>query len=145
VLIAKQNIQETIMTEYLQVQIGENSLIKIRVDNTDLTIRENTSGSGFEDVGTGKIQETLRKTAETVTTVSSDVFNETMSTVQALAYGFQRKLDDMKDQTSLDEASVEFGLAIDGKGNVGVAELGGLAHFKISLKWKVTSHSQKEG
>jgi hypothetical protein len=133
------------MTEYLQVQVGENSLIKIRVDSTIPIISESKPGSGFEDVGTGKIQETLQKTAETVTTVSSDVFNETMGTVQALAYGFQKKLDDMKDQTNLDEASVEFGLAIDGKGNVGVVELGGLAHFKISLKWKVTPHSQKEG
>lgn len=118
------------MPNYIQVPINNHGSIKIKIAPVSLDEK-----GGFQDVS---IKSTIKETAESIVDVGSDVFNAMMNTVQALAYGVQDKINEMKGSTTLDEVSLEFGLNIDGKGSVQVLELGAGADFKVSLKWKVT-------
>ena len=116
------------MSEYISVHVGEESAIKIKVEPSESHASD--TESGFHDVG-------IRNTAEYAKAAINLTFKEVMNTVHHVACGFQEKLDVLAEKTTLDEASLDFGVKIDGKGNVYIGEVGLGTNFNVSLRWKI--------
>lgn len=110
-------------------QIGD---IKVKVEASDKVKLE----GGFEDAG-GIISKTKSKVVE----VSVTAF---MKTVESVALGFENKMNELQSKTSFSEASIEFGLATDGKGNIYIFQVGSEVNLKVTLTWKPNSSGARQ-
>ncbi|OQY45047.1 MAG: hypothetical protein B6242_11395 [Anaerolineaceae bacterium 4572_78] len=119
------------MAEYLRIQSSEGGSIKIQTEMVESSDEESVRKDGNVDVGNVRTMSQQTRAAVHLT------FSEVMNTVQHVAFGFQEKLDKLSEQTTLDEASLNFGVKIDGEGNVYIGKVGVGTNFNVSLKWKV--------
>lgn len=129
------------MSSNLQAQDNQSGIIKIKIETTPSIATPAAPASGYEDVGgLDKVGQVIQATSEKIVAVSVDAF---MTHVDEVARGFEAKMIQLRQQTTIDEATLEFGLVADAEGNVYVFKVGSEVNLKVSLKWNVPSAERK--
>lgn len=119
--------------------IGDNpsERIKVMLIPYHTTIILNEEAGGFEDLGFGReVTDRVQQSAAKVVEVGTDAF---MSVIGSLARSFEERVLSLREDTSIDEATLEFGLTVDEESNVYVFKVGSEVNLKVTLKWSMTT------
>ena len=121
--------------KYVRIPVSDSFvLVKVEPIQFSNDTKARIPESGYEDLG---VKERIEEIRQAVVEDVDKSLKESLKMIDSIAHSFWQTIGDIEEAVRPSEVSVEFGIEIDVKGNVAIAELGAGGNFKVSLAWKI--------